>query len=311
MDAHVLVKISQWYYRDHLTQEQIAGRIGVSRSTVSRLLAQAQRRGIVQIHVDSSQAKSFDVALERALENTYDLDEAIVCEAENDPTPVLARVTGDLLLRGLTDNTTIGLSWGRSVASVVDYLPVQEPLAKNLTVVSLSGGVGPTRPDILSNALVVKLAEKLNARAYTLNAPVIVQSPEVSQTLLSEPTIGPVLSLARSCQLALVGIGAVGEFSTLSTLRYLDPELIRELTGLGAVGDICSRFYTFNGEPVMSEIDRRTIGVDIPTLKQIPRVIGITWGREKARAIVGALRMKVLNVLVTDEATAKDVLAYA
>src|SRR5215210_65530 len=46
-----LADVAQLYYVDDLTQEQIARRIGVSRSNVSRMLKEALDRGLVEIRI--------------------------------------------------------------------------------------------------------------------------------------------------------------------------------------------------------------------------------------------------------------------
>ena len=50
-DIRLLVKVSRLHYEDDLTQDAITTRLGLSRSKVSRLLAQARETGIVQITV--------------------------------------------------------------------------------------------------------------------------------------------------------------------------------------------------------------------------------------------------------------------
>lgn len=253
---------------------------------------------------------NFDVGLEGVLEHHFHLDEAVVIDTGDSPAAdSLGLVASQVALRSLSNDMGIGISWGRSVATMVEQTaPTTE--FTGLTVVSLSGGVGPVRQDIISNTLVLRLAAKLHAQPYTLDAPAIVQTHAAHQALLHDPAIAPVIALGTRVNVALVGIGAVGEFSTLSTMKYLDQRLLDELMGLGAVGDICSRFYNLEGQTVVSEIDRRTIGLDLPGLKRVPRVIGLGWGSEKIRAIAGALKSGILNVLVTDQSTAKGLLDY-
>lgn len=305
MDSRLLVKVCKWYYEDQINQEEIAKRIGISRSTISRMLTQARRQGVVKITVEPSPSDTFDFDLETYLESRFDLAEVVICNCEQQaPGPVLGAMAADLLLRTLSPGHSVGLSWGRSVAAVVEALPRTDPMSQ-VTIVALSGGVGAVQQNYLGNTLVLKLADRLGAQAVTLDAPAIVQH-ETYTRLMTEPAISRVLARASAVDIALVGIGAVGVFSTLTATEYLDPRMVAELEAMNAVGDICSRFYRLDGTPLDSDIDQRTIGIPLETLKRIPRVIGIGWGPEKIQAIMGALRMGVLDVLVTDRPTAQQ-----
>lgn len=304
MDDRLVVKVCKWYYEDQVTQEEIARRVGISRSTISRMLTHARRQGIVKISVESPPSDLFDFALETTLESTFGLSEVLVCNCDpQSSSTVLGAMTGDLVLRNLSSGQSIGLSWGRSVAAVVDSIPRTEAF-EHVSVIALSGGVGAVTQNFLGNTLVLKLADRLNAQAFTLDAPAILQH-ETYERLVTEPAIARVLDKAHSIDIAVVGIGAVGDFSTLTAAQYLEPQMVETLERLGAVGDVCSRFYGANGIPINSDLDRRTIGISFETLKQIPRVIGVAWGPEKIQAILGALRLGVLNVLVTDKSTAE------
>jgi len=47
----LLVQIATWYYEEDLSQEDIAGRVGLSRPMVSRLLQKARDHGLSEIRV--------------------------------------------------------------------------------------------------------------------------------------------------------------------------------------------------------------------------------------------------------------------
>ena len=78
-----------------------------------------------------------------------------------------------------------------------------------------------------------------------------------------------------------------------------------ELQRLGAVGDICFRFFTADGEPIKSPLMKRVIGIDLAKLRGCKRVVGVAGGGAKVQAILGALRGGLLDVLITDHRTAE------
>ena len=70
---------------------------------------------------------------------------------------------------------------------------------------------------------------------------------------------------------------------------------------MGAVGDVMLRFFdeNGNGEP-FKEFNDRVMAISEENLAHIDTRIAIAVGEEKAKAILGALRGKRINVLITD-----------
>ena len=81
-----------------------------------------------------------------------------------------------------------------------------------------------------------------------------------------------------------------------------------ELVRLGAVGDICLRYFDIDGKPIASDVDERVMGISLDDLKQVERVVGVTGGPNKYRAIHAALAGKLVNVIITDHVSAQNVL---
>ena len=106
----------------------------------------------------------------------------------------------------------------------------------------------------------------------------------------------------------MVSIGALTADSVLTRRGAYSKSDYNEVSQLGAVGDIAGRCFDINGDKVSPQVNERTIGLTLEDIKSKPVRIGIGVGRKKARAIIGALRGKIINRIFTDEITAKEVI---
>ena len=77
----------------------------------------------------------------------------------------------------------------------------------------------------------------------------------------------------------------------------------------GAIGDIGLRYIDADGAPLELEINERLIGLTLEQIKAIPRVIGVAGGKAKYPVIRAALQGEILDVLITDHATAQKLLS--
>jgi DNA-binding transcriptional regulator LsrR (DeoR family) len=76
----------------------------------------------------------------------------------------------------------------------------------------------------------------------------------------------------------------------------------------GVVGDIVAHQFDENGHWLDIPANRRAISLDAESLRRIPRVIAVSGGVSKARAILAGLRGRYCTCLVTDARAAQAVL---
>lgn len=307
----LLYRIAQSYYLDRLTQQQIAKRFGLSRPKVSRLLRQARDAGIVNITLVPPASGMAD--LERELERKYDLEEVVVVSV-SDPRDLTAAArelgpaAAECLVRSVRGHEIVGMTWGTTMLAVVDALPFNS--WPNVTIVQIMGGLGPVDELEHSTELAQRAAQRLSARLRLLPAPGVVSARATAQALKSDKQIAETLALAARADIALVGLGVPSPDAILlrdgTIITQKDLELVEEA---GAVGDIALRHIDAYGAPLDLEINERIIGLTLEQIKEIPRVIGVAGGEAKYELIRAALRGKILNVLVTDHATAQALLA--
>jgi len=77
---------------------------------------------------------------------------------------------------------------------------------------------------------------------------------------------------------------------------------------MGAVGDVCGHHFDIEGNLMEIPVAGYAFGTDAETLRGISLAIGVAGGSVKAPGILGALRSRLVNSLVTDDAAARAVL---
>lgn len=302
------VKIARLYYEAGNTQEQIARMLNISRPQVSRYLTYAKQHGIVQITIHDPLSSSSSI--ERLLQDTYKLNRAIIVPVDSDSEKTikekLGKVAAGFLHQILKDGDIIGISWGTTLKEVAESLKPKK--LQDISVVQLKGGVGRLSAKQNPMDILMQFASKLQAKPFALTVPTIVNSKEAKEALVSDSMVQEILELGRKANIAIFSIGYPSKQSVLVSAGYFTSEEIENLRKRGAVGDICSRYFTIDGQVFDDRLNARTIGINLEDIRKKEFAIGIAGGPNCAPGILGALRGRYLNVLVTDEKTARLVL---
>lgn len=305
-DRAILAKLCRMYYLEDFTQDEIARRLGASKSSVSRLLKEAREKHIVTFHINDPAERV--ISLERRLEQVFGLKEAAVVTdgsiSSGDALKTRVAEAGALLLqRRVQANDVIAISSGTTLAELAKAL--DPPTHVDIEVVPLLGGIDHRGQDIHANQIARRISEAFGGRHYVLNSPLVASSPRAKRVLEGEESIRVVLEKAKSANMALTGIGVAGETSIMVTRGYFSPAEFARVAKTGAVGDIATSFYDLKGDACEQSLDKRKVGLELSDLKRIPNVVGVAAGDEKRDAILGALRGCLLNMLVTNEKVAE------
>ena len=286
------------------TQEDIAGRLGVSRVKVNRLIATAHREGLVRVFVEGTAAEC--VALEDRVARAHGLAFCRVAPDLGDPDLPLHTLAaaGARYLLGVLERPEVGIlgvGHGRTLAAVVDRLP-RLPRA-DLKFVSLLGSL--TRNAAANPFDVIhRLAEKVGGESYFLPVPFFADSIEDKAVLMAQRSVKDVFALARLADLVVVGIGELAADAHLLQTGMITQAEFAALAKAGAVGEVLGHFFAADGRSVAAEINGRALGLGPDDLRG-KEVTAIAGGRGKARAIHAVLQSGLLTGLVTDEATAR------
>lgn len=308
----LLAQVAHAYYEERLTQDEIGRRINASRSTVSRLLQQAMDRGIVRVIIDYPWERAHD--LEQRLAARFRLREVqvLLSKGRDDETvrQGMGVLAARLLERTVSDGTILGISYGRSLACTIAALSPARRVST--TVVPIIGALGSNNPFIDGPELVRNFARIYGGEFRYLPAPLLVDEVRTRNALLQSPQIFETLAVARRADTILMGIGALTPgYSSLIWAGYLSEPELSLLRDQGAAGHMAAQFYDINGRFLDTEVNQRSVGIGIKALYGRSQVIAVAGGEAKGAAILGALRGRYLNVLVTDDAAARAVLNRA
>lgn len=310
-DTRLLVKAATLYYYYDLSHHDIAERLGVSRQTVGRMLQRARESGIVTITIHSPLAQISD--LESRLAAHFQLREAIVVQADTDDDSSIKQAIGKAaaasVSRWLRHRAVIGLAGSTTVYQCVRHM---EPIAlREVTVVGLNGAVNRTSFQTHAEYIVHQVARLVGGHTVPLHCPGYVDSYEIKASLLSDTRIKAALDLANRATCAIFGIGDATEQCSPYKQGYFDSDTLQAIRDAGGVGEICGRFFDRSGEPCAPDLSERTIAVDLHSLRQMEYTVALAGGQHKVDAILGAIRGRFCNVLVTDEETALALLETA
>jgi lsr operon transcriptional repressor len=299
--------VAWFYYKDELTQDEIARRLSVSRASVGRMLDRARKAGLVSISLNADHLGAFEVS--RQLRQTFALAEALVIPDHQADAGDYHELNARLGLGGaqfmsthLRPGGTLGVGWGETVSRVI--ASTSFGAVGPIHMVSLTGGVDAYLPAFLSSSKGDGPAEGEMTSATVIPTPIVASTPELAAALKAEPAIQAVLKQACDVDQAIVGVGTPTADATIVQMGYLAADDVRTLHEHHVAGDILGQFFDAAGRVVKLPIHDRRIGIDLADLAQIPKVTGVAGGLHKVDAILGALRGGFLDVLVTNELTA-------
>jgi DNA-binding transcriptional regulator LsrR (DeoR family) len=306
----LLARVARMYHERGLKQPQIAAELHLSQPRVSRLLKQAVEMGIVRTVVALPAGVYTD--LEDQVRDRYGLRDVVVVDAGGAAGEVflaLGAAAAQYLDATLTGREVIGISsWSETLLSAVESMRPQNGQPSE-QVVQLVGGVGNPQVQVQATRLASRLAELTGAEPVFLPAPGLVSSPEVRRAIMDDSSVADVVAAWGRVTMALVGIGSLEPSPLLRSSGNAVVEADQEqLRRLGAVGDVCYRFFDDQGRLVRSELDDRVMGIPPERLRSIPRRVGIAGGERKLSAIRAALLGGWVNVLITDLSMARRLL---
>lgn len=296
----VLMFKAAWYYYFHnMTQQKISDYLGISRMRVIKLLNKARADGIIQFKMKEDSTNL--LKLEEKLAKTYSLKDTFIISSspsEVDVNENVARAAAMYINNRLEDNALINMGYGDTQSRILNNLATM--VEKPISIVSLTGGVNFYLPNNMSSIF--------NAKLYLIPSPLLVSSKEIADSINNESSINDILRMAQLASMSVVGIGSMSENATTLKSGILSKNDLLYLKLKGAIGDVLCHFVDKDGNLVDSTIESRLITTPLDTLKDLKNVIGVAAGDEKVDAIKAVLNGGYIDILITDESTALQLL---
>ncbi len=300
-DRELMAEAAILYYEKKMTQQEIASVLYLSRQTVSKLLNEALTNGIVEINVHHP--KKNCERLESAIQKAFHLKKAVVAGAGSNSDAVRMMLTVKSAVGYLTPlfekgGLNLAVCWGRTMQALIAELPTLH--TKGNTVFPLFGATDHENAYFASNEMARCMADKIGASIKYAWFPYLPDN-EHDLNLFKKTSYYKRLSqLWSNIDLAVIGIGN----------REI-PDLFQRTFGYcerhdEAVGDIATHFFTEQG--LFLSPYQNTLCASTEDLKKAKTVAAVACGSNKTDAIAGALRTGVIDVLITDEYTAEELL---
>lgn len=289
---------SYLYYYEDMNQNEIASRLFLSRSTVSRLIKKARQVGIIELKIKEPWSR--DLAMEDAIKTRFPLRIVRVLREEDDQPEenaldMLGKMAAFVINCDAHPEITFGLSWGTTIQHVVDSLKNNQHIP--MTVVPIMGTMSNPNMDPASQELSRKFAKIYGGRFFPLDAPLFASDVEQREQYLADPDVQQALSIARKADVILTSVGSI---ESRSWELILGRDRLQRLTETGCVGHIGGHFFDENGQEINSPYKELHIGLSLEEIRSTDHVMCVAASEKKAAALRGALKGGLVqNLLIT------------
>lgn len=299
-----IIEAAWGYYHDGLTQNQLAERLGVSRASVVNYLAEARRRGLVRVTLDSEAFLAH--ALADRLKRRFGLTAALVAPADpSDPARTadrVARAAADWLPQLLAPGDRLGVAWGETIYRVAEAAP--RLALDDLTVVQLLGAL-PASSGFAPEICSATLARRFGARCVNLHVPLMLSDEALARRLRAEPSVAQALASVARCNKTIFAAGGVDDDSHMARTGLVGEFSLAAFRDKGAAGVICARFIDGDGAAAPAAYEARMIGVTLDQMRAKAMKLLVAMGESR----VNAARAALIGGFATHLATSADIAA--
>lgn len=296
----LMIEIAKLYYLDGMSQQEIASLKHMSRSNVSRLLNSCIENKIIEVRINDVFSKRSDLA--GAIKRKYGLKDVLINTSHEDPyecQKIAAGLAAQYLETKLQDGMLLGISNGVICSEIADAF--SDFIAKQVHTIQLIGGMDCLVRTWDSPWIIQKYAKKFFGKSYALYAPAMVRTKQLKSVLMQEPSIGVVFDKYKEVDIALLSINKTEKSMVKQQAGYLTKPDILQLSEVAAVGEICGCFFDVEGNFCNVGVKDRVMGIDRAALSNVPLKVAFACGIYYEKAVIGALKTGLIDVLIVDE----------
>lgn len=299
-DHLLIAQIANYYYNQKLSQQEIADKLFLSRSTVSRMLQKADAYNIVQHVIRFPFGRSNEI--EESIKKRYQVKECHVLQTENQQVSFdqTVQYASSIIETLIDDNLIIGLSSGKTVSRVCSFMTGRN--VKNTVFTQIKGCASQNAnykfdsPEIVSSS-----ALKFNSNTNLIYSPLYVFSDIARKYLINDQLISNALMVAKKADVLIASVALINEKEDTIWSDYITDGLKKSLIRSGATTSIIGHFLNKDGEPIRESIEKSLIGLTLEEIKSIPNKVIVASGKEKCVPVKSTLIAGLVDTLIIDE----------
>lgn len=305
----LMSEIADLYYNQGMTQQEIARRYDCNRFKIAKMIQSAREEGIVEItiHKPSKRHK----LLEQDLMETFQLSKAIVLDTRDlsraEAMSVIGKTSAQYLEHLLTPGSTIGVTWGKTIRSVVSAL--DQKTQNPVNAVQLCGCFRHLNSSDGSRSITHTIAMKFNGEYFYMNLPIYINDEQARNAMLREPLVESTLNATRKMDVVLTGVGSKSSlpFNNPVLKPYITEEDWKEEAN--CLGSIYGHVLDQDGRIANISLNRKIVAASLQDVLTTPHKIAVATGRHKVGILIACMQNRYINELITDRATAEQILS--
>ncbi|MGY3742393.1 sugar-binding transcriptional regulator [Leuconostoc inhae] len=304
-----MLRIARLYYIEGLEQNQIAKKEGISRPTVSRLLATARESGFVSIRVNDDVRDS--QVLAEQLETIYSHIKFNVISTAQDDNKIksekVAIATATYLHKLIKNGDIIGIGTGREIHEVAKQLNVKN--VKDVEILPLTGIFTSQEYRQFDAEIATLFSKAYNTAAQLLPLPIVFDELTTKLIVENEKQIRYLEKLARVANIIVFTVNDLKNSALLHNSTYIS-EKEKQNIEYEAVGEVLAHFIGSNGEAVSQDLDSRTVSLPLENIGYKENSILIIDDVSQVSTAHILLKCNLVSQMFIDQQTAQTLLEF-